>query len=188
VIAALYVETGGIYFDLPGVDPWDESRDARNYAGPHPVVAHPPCNRWAMPLAKVNETRYGHRVGDDGGCFEHALGQVRKWGGVLEHPANTAAWRAFNLAKPSGRGWQKCMDGGWVCHVAQSAYGHKARKYTWLYYSGSPPAQLLWGDGNPTHNVSQMAYGNGVPTLSPKEARATPIAFRDALIDLARLS
>lgn len=46
MIAALYVETDGAYFGLPGVDPWDEARDARKYAGPHPVVAHPPCQRW----------------------------------------------------------------------------------------------------------------------------------------------
>ena len=45
-IAALYVETGGSYYGLPGVDPWDERRDARLYPGPHPAVAHPPCQRW----------------------------------------------------------------------------------------------------------------------------------------------
>jgi hypothetical protein len=46
MIAALFVETNGCYFNLPGVDPWDINRDARKYAGPHPVVAHPPCQRW----------------------------------------------------------------------------------------------------------------------------------------------
>lgn len=29
MIAALYVATGGIYFGLPDVDPWDVARDAR---------------------------------------------------------------------------------------------------------------------------------------------------------------
>ena len=42
MIAALYVETDGCYYGLPGVDPWDEARDARTYAGPHPVVAQLP--------------------------------------------------------------------------------------------------------------------------------------------------
>ena len=42
MIAALYVQTGGSYFDLPDVDPYDQDRDARTYAGPWPVVAHPP--------------------------------------------------------------------------------------------------------------------------------------------------
>lgn len=45
-IAALFVETAGCYFDLAGVDPWDQTRDARKYFGPHPIVAHPPCQRW----------------------------------------------------------------------------------------------------------------------------------------------
>jgi hypothetical protein len=46
MIAALYVQTGGCYSGLDGVDLWDEARDARGYAGPWPVVAHPPCERW----------------------------------------------------------------------------------------------------------------------------------------------
>jgi hypothetical protein len=45
-VAALYVATGGCYYGLEGVDPWDAARDARLYAGPWPVVAHPPCERW----------------------------------------------------------------------------------------------------------------------------------------------
>lgn len=46
MIAALYVEAGGSYYDLDGVEPWDEARDARLYPGPYPAVAHPPCQRW----------------------------------------------------------------------------------------------------------------------------------------------
>ena len=42
MIAALYVETSGSYFGLPGVETWDEAKDARGYAGVLPVVAHPP--------------------------------------------------------------------------------------------------------------------------------------------------
>jgi len=72
VIAALYVETGGHYFDLEGVDPWDAARDARLYAGPHPVVAYPPCSRWCR-LAGLVEARWGHKRGEDGGCFAAAL-------------------------------------------------------------------------------------------------------------------
>lgn len=46
VIAALFVQDGGAYFGMSEVDPWPEARDARRYAGPWPVVAHPPCQRW----------------------------------------------------------------------------------------------------------------------------------------------
>jgi hypothetical protein len=31
MIAALYVATDGVYFDVPGVDPWDVTRDAKLY-------------------------------------------------------------------------------------------------------------------------------------------------------------
>ena len=99
VIAALYVDPKGCYSDLPGVELWDEARDARNYAGPHPVVAHPPCSRWCR-LAGLVEARWGHKKGDDGGCFEAALNAVRTWGGVLEHPAYSDAFPAYGLPAP----------------------------------------------------------------------------------------
>ena len=101
-IAALYVEKGGVYYGLDGVDPWDEERDARLYDGPHPVVAHPPCNVWGQ-LAPVNEARYGTPVGHDKGCFAAALEAVETWGGVLEHPAYTLAFHASIAAGDSER-------------------------------------------------------------------------------------
>jgi hypothetical protein len=187
-IAALYVETDGAYADLPGVDPWDIARDARNYAGPDPVVAHPPCSTWCA-LARLNEVRYGHRVGDDGGCFAHALDCVRKYGGVLEHPAKSLAWSAFGLLRPSARGgWQRALDGSWVCEVSQGAYGHRASKATWLYAVIDAPAPLDWSRPAPKATVSFLTnHGGGDrPRLGKKEARATPRAFRDALIAIAR--
>ena len=84
-IAALFVKRGGSYWSLPDVDPWDEERDARLYRGPHPVVCHPPCQRWGkfwagQPLwiARTGERKI---KGDDGGCFAAALASVRRWGG-----------------------------------------------------------------------------------------------------------
>jgi len=77
MVAALFVETDGIYFGLPNVEPWDKTRDARTYPGARPVIAHPPCDRWCQ-MAPVNQARYGHRVGDDGGCFAAALEAVRR--------------------------------------------------------------------------------------------------------------
>ena len=187
MIAALYVQRGGCYYGLPDVDPWDEERDARQYAGPWPVVAHPPCNRWAMPLAKVNETRYGHKVGDDGGCFGAALAAVRRYCGVLEHPANTAAWDAFELPRPDGHGWQATFCDGWVCQVAQSTYGHKARKRTWLYSVGCIFPVMDWSEAEPTALTSWLQKTTSeLPRLSKREASATPIPFRDLLLDIAR--
>ena len=99
MVAALYVEANGIYAGLPDVELWDESRDARSYPGKHPVIAHPPCSRWCR-LAGLVEARWGHKKGDDGGTFAAALAAVRKYGGVLEHPAYSDAWGAVYLPLP----------------------------------------------------------------------------------------
>lgn len=191
-VAALFVETGGCYFGLPGVDPWDEERDARLYAGPHPVVAHPPCQRWGA-MANVNFARWGgahNRPGNDGGCFASALVAVRTWGGVLEHPAKSRAWAFYGLPKPTTAGWQRCSDGGWVCEVWQSAYGHRANKATWLYAFGiGLPPELDWSRSIGTHQVGfydQRGKDRNKPTLSRKEAAATPDQFRDLLLGIAR--
>lgn len=185
-LAALFVERSGHYSTVPGIDLWDEARDARGYTGPHRVVAHPPCSRWCQ-LAYINQKRYGHKVGDDGGCFASALASVLQWGGVLEHPARSYAWKAFGLAKPSkGGGWLQ-DSGGWVCEVAQRAYGHRARKLTWLFYVGPKPPELDWTVPAPTAQVSFCKnHGNSpLPRLSKKEAAATPPAFAQVLMGLA---
>lgn len=190
-VAALFVETDGRYFGVPGVDPWDVTRDARKYAGPHPVVAHPPCFLWVN-LAAVNWKRYQRELpawypgGTDGRCFESALASVRKYGGVLEHPAGSWAYRHFGLNVPNlTTGWHyDPVNGEWTCEVWQSAYGHKARKRTWLLYVGlTQPPELNWSRAPGSHQVGW--FDRNKPTLSKKEASRTPPAFAAALIALA---
>ena len=189
-VAALYVETNGAYYGLSDVDPWDALRDARNYTDVYPVVAHPPCQLWGR-FAKINHARWGgehNRPGNDGGCFASALANVRRCGGVLEHPADSYAWAAHGLTKPTEVGWQPDKSGGWVCEVWQSAYGHKARKRTWLYYFGAKPQNLNWLRSAGTHQIGQRdqrGKSRNKPTLSGKAASATPKMFRDALIQLS---
>lgn len=188
MIAALFVATGGCYFDLEGVDPWDEKRDARLYMGPWPVVAHPPCQLW-INYAALNFKRYGgehNRPGNDQGCFSAALSSVREWGGVLEHPASSNAWREYGLERPLKRGgWYHGGNGDWVCEVWQSVYGHRARKRTWLLYCGdADPPELDWRQEPGTHQVGW--FDRIKPTLGKKAASATPTPFRDLLLSIAR--
>ena len=192
IIAALFVDPKGIYRDMPGVDCWDETMDARLYPGPHPVIAHPPCSRWCR-LAGLVEARWGHKRGEDGGCFESALDSVRKWGGVLEHPAYTDAFKHFGLPTPDITGWTGTICGGWVAYVEQGRYGHPAKKATWLYAHGIDPPKMRWGripDGDSQAPVSWC--GNHVksnenrPRLGKSAAAATPPDFRDTLINIAK--
>ena len=191
MIAALFVEKNGAYFGLDGVDPWDIDRDARKYNDNYPIVAHPPCQLWGR-FAKVNFIRWGgehNRPGNDNGCFASALGNLRRVGGVLEHPAFSDAWKAFNLPRPNGIGWSYERE-TYVCEVWQSAYGHKARKRTWLLYVGKTvPIDLKWDRPHGTHQIGfhdQRGKERNKPTISGKDASATPVEFRDALINLAR--
>lgn len=179
-VAALYVDPRGIYANLPGVEVWDEARDARLYAGPYPVVAHPPCTRWSI----LGLCR-GYGDGEDGGCFEAALAAVRTWGGVLEHPRYSLAWKRFGLPRPGGAGWHRSLwDDGWSCEVNQAHYGHEAQKPTWLYYVGNTaPPTLVWGRHKAAPRLRDLP-GRGDGFWRSK----TPSEFRDILLSLARNS
>lgn len=193
MIAALFVQPGGVYFGLPGVDPWDEERDARRYAGPWPVVAHPPCARWCR-LAGLVEARYGIKRGEDGGVFAFALQAVRRWGGVLEHPAYSDAWLAHGLIDPPRSGWSRVLDGGWVCQVNQSSYGHPAQKATWLYAFGiASPPRMRWGLPRDRSSMALVSWcgnhtklGDTRRRLLKWERSRTPEPFRDLLLSIAR--
>lgn len=193
-VAALFVDERGPYVGLEGVDAWGVSRDARLYAGPHPVVAHPPCSRWCR-LAGLVQARWGHKKGEDGGCFAAALAAVRRWGGVLEHPAYSNAWRAFDLPRPpTGGGWVRGICGGWSCYVEQGRYGHKAKKATWLYAFGIEKLPRLEFGIMPERQSKALVSwcGNhlrGAPDrqrVTHTEARRTPEAFKLALLQMAR--
>lgn len=189
-VSALYVRADGPYPRLVA-DWWDEARDARLYAGPNPVVAHPPCGTWGC-MAPVNQARYGHRIGGDGGCFAAAVTSVRRWGGVLEHPAGTRAWPRFGLLSPTRGSWTRSLlrPDEWVTEVDQLQYGHRARKRTWLVYVGQSPPPLDWRRGKPTAWVSTdrpraVLAAMGIDQLSKREAATTPEPFARLLVSLA---
>lgn len=208
MIAALFVDPNGPYVGQPEVDPWDEKRDARSYAGQDPVVAHPPCERWGR-FAEGAPAHKRFKLGDDGSCFATAIANVRRVGGVLEHPQGSRAWEVFGMPIPEAsrarsKGWTvPDAYGGRSCHVDQGAYGHKAQKPTWIY-AVLPAYPKL--DGKRTWNMEYRIGGvgyhsererarakassKGVPKpykdLPKGERHLTPPAFRDVLIALAK--
>jgi hypothetical protein len=200
MIAALYVQTGGCYYGLDGVDPWDKARDARQYTGPHPVVAHPPCERWGRYWGGGPSVKVPRKMGDDGGCFKSAINAVRAYGGILEHPEGSHAWRAFHLNTPPRHGGWVVADwvGGWTCCVEQGAYGHRARKATWLYARGVELPSLLWGKNpgpfvrlEPGHRSTaegqlKRSAAPPIERISAFERIGTPLPFRDLLLGIAR--
>lgn len=194
MIAALYVDELGPYMRMAGVDPWGITRDARRYKGPYPIVAHPDCGPWG-------KLRHLYR-GNGHDCAPRAVAQVRRWGGVLEHPAHSRLWAHAGLPLP---GAPRDAWGGWTIEVCQVDWGHVARKRTWLYLVGVSPALAAQRPppGTPTHWISGRreeqpaalagrargrSYGlapPGIKICSEQQRRRTPPAFAAWLIAMA---
>jgi hypothetical protein len=183
-----------------GVDCWGVDRDARLYAGPRPVVAHPPCQRWGRYWHGSPRKPHQHKLGDDHGCFASALASVRRWSGVLEHPCDSHAWAAHDMVKPvRHQGWTALDQyGGRSCYVEQGWYGHASRKPTWLYaVSRAPLPELNWTKGTQRlHPVALERYGYkrarrmGMNAMvggkhKTRDREATPLPFRNILIFIA---
>lgn len=194
MIAALYIDPRGPYPKMADVDCWDEARDAKQYAGPWPVVAHPPCGPWgALRHMRVpNRERRQH----DAACGPIAFAQVRAFGGVLEQPARS---QLFDVCAAPPPGLLHDSVGGFTVEVEQVSWGHVARKRTWLYFVGVLRSDVLSSvryGGAPTHWVSggrkhdRKGRGgvvpDGIKVCSAQQRRRTPPLFAEWLVSLAR--
>lgn len=182
-VAVLFARADSVYKTLPGTDVYDELRNARTWAGGAPVVAHPPCRLWAKlrQFAKAADPVAERQLGID------AVGSVRAFGGVLEHPAESTLWAACGLPTP-GRAPDRF--GGWTAQIRQCDWGHKAEKMTWLYIVGLHPDDLppLPPRAEPTGVIKPQ---RGVPRDARKivtkaEREHTPPALAEWLLELAR--
>lgn len=193
-VAALYIDPRGPYPAMPGVDSWDESRDARTYAGPHPVVAHPPCGPWGS-LRHLHVPNRERR--HDADCGPIAVESVRRFGGVLEQPAGSLLFDRCGMPPP---GLLIDAWGGFTIEVAQVEWGHPARKKTWLYLVGIPRPNIKppspgrrpthWVSGGRTHERKGCGgvVPPGIKVCSAQQRRRTPPAFAEWLVELARAS
>ena len=183
-VSVLYVDPRGPYPSLVA-DWWDETRDARNYAGPNPVVAHPPCGPWGT-LRTLS--REGHEIRE---LAMYALRDVRRFGGALEHPAKSTLFKLDDMPQFDGL---PDAYGGQHQHqrsVVRIRFGHVALKETGIYYMGGTPGPLP-PKRKPSHWCSGVhtpgARGKpppGIKICSAEQRRRTPIAFARYLIALA---
>lgn len=187
-VAACYVDVErGPYRHIPGVVCYGIKEDATTYNGPHLGVFHPPCGQWGslrhLALANAGESR----------CGPIAVAQVQRFGGVLEQPAHSRLFAHCGLPAP-GAG----LDGfgGFTVEVEQVAWGHPARKRTWLYCVGIERATVdagilrggtvtAWVSGTYTPG-KRGTVPAGIRVITPRERHLTPIAFAEWLVELAR--
>lgn len=168
-VAALCVRARSLYKMLPGVECYDALRDARSYAGPWAVVAHPPCAQWGRLKGLARKDEALKALGP------WCASQVRRWGGVLEHPAASSLWAAADLPLPGDRDrW------GFTLSLPQSWFGHRADKATWFYVAGLEPADL-----EPLP-VPIFAGAKSIEAMGIAEREATPPALARWLVAVAR--
>lgn len=182
-VAVLFARGDSIYRAIPGCDVWDIERDARRWPGGAPVIAHPPCRAWGCLRA------FAKPRPDERALAPWAVEQVRRWGGVLEHPRGSTLWAHCGLPRP---GQPRDVYGGWTLQIDQHRFGHLAEKMTWLYVVADtvpllPPPR----PHSPTHVVAPShgirAGHPGYRKHLPKPDRErTPPLFALWLVDLAR--
>lgn len=177
-VAVLFARADSVYKTLPGCDVYDIERDARNWPGGCPVVAHPPCRAWGR-LRHFAKPRV-----DEKALAIFAVEQVRRWGGVLEHPQGSALWRYCNLPAPGKHG-----ERGFTLGIHQHWFGHRAAKATLLYIVGCDPMdvpRMRLRLDEPTHVVQSTKRQDYRPHITKAEREHTPPALAEWLVELAR--
>jgi hypothetical protein len=179
-IAVLFARQDSIYKSMAGCDVYDIDRDARSWSGGVPLVAHPPCRSWGRlrQFAKPRE--------DEKALGPWAVEQVRKFGGVLEHPAESSLFIHCGMPRPG-----RFPDdfGGWSFQVDQFHWGHRAEKSTWLYVVGIRPDELPpmpVRAGAPTHCVRPTRAYPRLPSITKAEREHTPPDLARWLVAVAR--
>lgn len=180
-VAVLFARTDSNYKNLSGVDVYDKCRDARTFSGTYPVIAHPPCRSWGR-LHAFAKPEPGERE-----LAFFAVEQVRRNGGVLEHPAHSKLWQAAGLPEPG----QRDRWGGFTLDVLQFWWGHRAEKRTWLYVCGIEPDDLpqipfVFGFAPCVVTTSRKDHGYKRPEITKAEREHTPPSFARWLVNVAR--
>lgn len=183
MVAILFARADSVYKSM-GLNVWDMERDARNFPGGCPVVAHPPCRAWGRLRA------FAKPRPDEKELAIFAIDQVRKFGGVLEHPEASSLWPVGGLPAIG----EVDDFGGWTLPISQHWWGHRAEKKTWLYIVGIEPAQIPdmpFVLGEATHTVcsSRRRALDGTryrKEVSKAEREHTPPELAAWLVDLAK--
>jgi len=181
-VVILFACRDSLYKKIPYLDVWDIDRDARNYNGSAPIVGHPPCRSWGKYRYMAKPRK------DEKYLAVWCVNEIRRVGGVLEHPAGSTLWPLYRLPEPG----MQDKWGGYTIIVNQSDWGHKCIKPTRLYIVGCPIDHLPdrpINPGKPTHVMDNPKnYKNNLPQIPKTDRERTPLPFALWLIAIARRS
>lgn len=176
-VSVLFAREDSIYKSL-GADVWDKERNALEWPGGNPLIAHPPCRLWG----RLRQFAKGDPEEKEYALW--AVEQIRKYGGVLEHPAQSTLWKEAGLPLNGSRD----EYGGWTLPINQHTFGHRAEKKTWLYICGCEPKDIPDIPlvlGKATHCIRPTKSYPRLPSVTKAEREHTPPKLAEWLIELA---
>jgi hypothetical protein len=135
MISVLCAKKDSLYKQIPGLDVWDEERNAYLFTGSNPVITHAPCAQWSRMKAFAHQNEF-HK---DLAYF--CLNKILRNGGIFEHPAGSSFFKEAGITKG-------------LYSVDQSWWGFPARKRTILFFNGCKPMPFPVMRHVPTHVVA----------------------------------
>ena len=179
-IPVLFVNEKTVYSQLD-CDCWDEKRNAVKISSRLAGVYHPPCRTWGRLRSFANFHPGEHWLA------VWAIIRIRKYGGVLEHPAGSTLWKLMCLPLP-GSGYDSF--GGFSVKINQHDFGFECEKNTWLYICGIDvnllPVQPLNFNAI-THTISSSKIKSGKKEISKNKRASTTIILAAYLVQIAEI-
>ena len=171
MISVLCAKKNSVYKTIPGIDVWDEERDAYFFTGSNPVITHAPCAQWSRMKAFANDNP------DEKELAYFCLKNVIRNGGIFEHPAGSSFFKEAGITKG-------------IYSVDQSWWGFPATKRTYLFFSECKPFPFPLMQNVPTKSIiTGIGRKKGLIARNrrndvPKTERSTTVlAFAEWMIN-----
>lgn len=168
MITVLCANRNSVYKKIPGIDVWDQDRDAFFFTGSNPVITHAPCQQWSRMRA------FSKPNADEKELAWFCLNKVLRNGGIFEHPMGSSFFKEAGITNN-------------IYSIDQSWFGFPARKRTYLFFHKCKPLSLPLMQHLPTHvlgiNSKLSAAQKALRKELPKSQRSTTVlAFANWMI------
>lgn len=173
IVTVLCASKWSVYHRLSGIDVWTKDRNATNYRGQGPVIAHPPCRAWSRFVRHQAQPEPGEK---DVGIF--CAETVKNNGGILEHPAHSHLWDAAHLPQPGNLANPELF----TLAVWQTWWHYPLRKGTWLLFSKIDKDKIHF----PFRLHNRGADRRRQQLMSHQQRSETTLQFATWLLELAR--
>lgn len=163
MISVLCAKKNSVYKNIPGIDVWDEARDAYFFTGSNPVITHAPCAQWSRMKGFANNNP------DEKELAYFCLQKVIRNGGIFEHPGGSTFFKEAGVTKN-------------IYSVDQVWWGFPARKRTYLFFHGCKPLPFPVMQNIPSVRVGSRK-GKKDREISKTERSTTVKEFAQWMID-----